>query len=110
MVNSVAAVQCGYGNTSPLQLELDPALGDGPEAIAKVQALIRVMMDQGCTLLNIIDEERVLEAHADPSKFPDLVVRVTGFTSYFAMLSPRFRQLIVDRILSKRAQSVLKNV
>jgi hypothetical protein len=24
---------------------------------------------------------------------------VTGFTAYFAMLSPAFRQLVVDRIL-----------
>ena len=35
----------------------------------------------------------------DPSKYPDLVVRVTGFTAYFAMLSPEFRQLVVDRVL-----------
>ena len=66
--------------------------------------MIQTMFDQGCTLLNInlIDEKRVLEAHKDPSKFPDFVVRVTGFTSYFSMLSPKFRQLIVDRILSKQ--------
>lgn len=104
MVNSIARVQCGYGNTSPVQLELDPALGESPEGIDKMQALIQTMMDQGCTLLNInlIDEDRVLEAHEDPSRYPDLVVRVTGFTSYFSMLSPKFRQLIVDRIMTKR--------
>ncbi len=104
MVNAIAAVQPGYGNTAPVQLELDPNIADSPEAVAKIQALIQTMFDLGCTLLNInlIDEERILEAHKDPSKFPDLVVRVTGFTSYFSMLSPRFRQLIVDRILSRR--------
>ena len=46
-----------------------------------------------------MDRQKVLEAHKDPSKYPDLVVRVTGFTAYFAMLSPEFRQLVVDRIL-----------
>jgi formate C-acetyltransferase len=104
MVNAIAAVQPGYGNTAPVQLELDPAIAESPDAIGKIQALIQTMFDQGCTLLNInlINEDRVLEAHKDPSKFPDLVVRVTGFTSYFSMLSPKFRQLIVDRILSKR--------
>ena len=30
---------------------------------------------------------------------PDPVVRVTGFTAYFASLSPKFRQLVVDRFL-----------
>ncbi|WP_084441889.1 pyruvate formate lyase family protein [Termitidicoccus mucosus] len=104
LVNAIAAVQPGYGNTAPVQLELDPIIGESPEAIEKIIALIKTMFDQGCTLLNInlVDEARVLEAHKDPSKFPDLVVRVTGFTSYFSMLSPQFRQLVVDRILSKR--------
>ena len=50
--------------------------------------------------INIIDAEKILEAHKDPYKYPDLVVRVTGFTAYFAMLSPEFRQLVVDRITS----------
>ena len=36
----------------------------------------------------------------DPDAYPDLVVRVTGFTAYFAMLSEDFRQLVVDRILA----------
>lgn len=44
----------------------------------------------------------VLEAHENPQKFPDLVVRVTGFSAYFSSLSEEFRQLVVDRILSKR--------
>lgn len=33
------------------------------------------------------------------TRYPDLVVRVTGFTAYFSMLSPGFRQLVVDRLL-----------
>ena len=31
---------------------------------------------------------------------PDLIVRVTGFSAYFASLSPEFRQLVVNRILA----------
>lgn len=46
-----------------------------------------------------MDRETVLAAHENPEKYPELVVRVTGFTAYFSMLSPRFRQLVVDRIL-----------
>ena len=46
-----------------------------------------------------MDKQKVLDAHKDPSKYLDLVVRVTGFTAYFSMLSPQFRQLVVDRIL-----------
>ena len=46
------------------------------------------------------DGEKLLAAHANPDLYPDLVVRVTGFTAYFVSLSPRFRQLVVDRFLN----------
>jgi len=99
--NIIAAVQPGYGNTAPLQLELDPHLANDPANTGKIAAYIRTIFDLGATLLNInlLSREKVLEAHRDPSLHPDLVVRVTGFTAYFSMLSPEFRQLVVDRML-----------
>lgn len=102
LANTVAAVQPVYGNTAPVQLEFDPHLAATEESIAKIAAFIRGIFDNGATLLNIniIDGEKILAAHRDPSQFPDLVVRVTGFTAYFAMLSPEFRQLVVDRIIA----------
>ncbi len=101
LANIVAAIQPGYGNTAPIQLELDPSLGSDQESIKKIADFIRTVFEIGATLLNIniLDQEKILEAHKDPSKYPDLVVRVTGFTAYFSMLSPEFRQLVVDRII-----------
>ncbi len=49
--------------------------------------------------LNIINKETILAAHENPERFPDLIVRVTGFSAYFAVLSKEFRQLVVDRII-----------
>jgi formate C-acetyltransferase len=49
--------------------------------------------------INVLDAAQVLEAHRDPTQYPDLVVRVTGFSAYFASLSPEYRQLVVDRII-----------
>ena len=43
---------------------------------------------------------KVLEAHQHPEQVPDLVVRVTGFSTYFATLSPEQRQMIVDRMIA----------
>lgn len=40
-----------------------------------------------------------MAAHKTPDIYPELVVRVTGFTAYFATLSPQFRQLVIDRFL-----------
>jgi formate C-acetyltransferase len=100
MVKAVAAVQPGYGNTAPIQLELDPGVANLDDAVAIVSSLITTHFALGGTLfnVNIVDAKRLLEAHKDPAKFPELVVRVTGFTAYFATLSPEFRQLVVDRI------------
>ncbi len=102
MCNSIARIQPGYGNTAPVQLEVDPGIGNDEEGIDKMAAMVKTIMNTGNTLLNIniIDTDKILEAHKDPLKYPDLVVRVTGFTAYFAMLSPEFRQLVVDRITS----------
>jgi pyruvate-formate lyase len=41
----------------------------------------------------------VLAAHQDPFRCPDLAVRVTGFTAYFASISPKFRELVIDRLI-----------
>ena len=102
MANSIAAVQPFYGNCAPVQLELDPGIAGTEEGIDKMVAMIRSILEDGNTLLNIniIDKQKILDAHRDPSLYPDLVVRVTGFTAYFSMLSPEFRQLVVDRILA----------
>jgi len=103
MAVAVASVQCGYGNTAPLQLDMDPVLAGGEEGLEKVEALIRGHFALGGTMINmnVINKEKILEAHKDPSRFPDLIVRVTGFSAYFASLSKELRQLIVDRIIAE---------
>ena len=102
MCNSIGAIQPGYGNCAPVQLEFDPGIANDAEGIDKMVNMIRTILNTGNTLLNIniIDAKKILEAHKDPFKYPDLVVRVTGFTAFFAMLSPEFRQLVVDRVTS----------
>ncbi len=99
--NGIASVQPGYGNPAPLQLEFDPKLAAEEGGIDAVCTLIREHFDQGGTLINIniLNRRTLLEAHENPASHPDLVVRVTGFTAYFASLTPAFRQLVVDRFL-----------
>jgi formate C-acetyltransferase len=100
--NAVAMVQPGYGNSGPLQLEIDSHLFNNESGVDALMALIMSHHDMGGTLinLNVISKEQILEAHKDPDKYPDLVVRATGFSAYFRSLSPEYRQQIVDRILA----------
>ena len=104
--NGIASVQCGYGNTAPLQIEFDPDVKADEKGIDIVLNLIETHFKKGGTLINInvLDGEKLMEANENPDLYPDLVVRVTGFTAYFASLSPQFRQLVVDRFLSTDRQ------
>lgn len=99
--NGIASVQCGFGNTAPLQIEFDPHLTIENGGVDVIEQFIKGHFKQGGTLINIniLDKEKIIEANENPDKHPDLVVRVTGFTAYFASLSPQFRQLVVDRFL-----------
>lgn len=103
MAVAIASVQPGYGNAAPMQMELDPGLSKEEGGVDHVTDLIQTHFSLGGTQvnLNIMDADKVLEAHEDPTKYPDLVVRVTGFSAYFASLSPRFRQLVVDRMIAE---------
>jgi formate C-acetyltransferase len=100
---AIASVQPGYGNTAPMQIELDPAISRDEEGIENIANLIKTHFNLGGTQINmnLLDAAKVLEAHKDPGKYPDLVVRVTGFSAYFASLSPEFRQLVVNRIIAE---------
>ncbi|MGD1816206.1 MAG: pyruvate formate lyase family protein [Pleomorphochaeta sp.] len=98
--SAIARVQPNYGNTAPFQLEFDPFITKGnPEEIVK--AIILAHFELGGTLVNvnIFNKDVILRAHKNPMQYPELVVRVTGFTAYFCMLTPEFRQQVVDRIL-----------
>jgi formate C-acetyltransferase len=99
---AVAAVQPDWGNSAPMQIDLDPGLCHEAEAADRVSDLIRTHMELGGTQVNInvLDRAQLLEANADPSRYPDLIVRLTGFSVYFASLSPEFRQMVVDRLLA----------
>ncbi len=99
--NAVALTQPGWGNSAPLQLDVDSHLMEEIGGLEALEALILTHNAMGGTLinLNVVSKEQILEAHADPSKYPDLVVRVTGYSAYFHSLSPEYRQQIVDRFL-----------
>jgi formate C-acetyltransferase len=99
---AVALVQPGHGNSSPLHLDIDASMLSKEGGIEALTALIRTHDRMGGTLINLncLSRETLLEAHADPSTHPDLVVRVTGYSAFFASLSKEYRQQVVDRFLS----------
>ena len=99
---AVAGVQPAWGNTAPIQLEIDPVLAKGEQGIDNITSwLMTYCNDLGGSLvnINILDGQKVLDAYENPEKYPDLIVRITGFSVYFALLTPEFRKLVVERII-----------
>jgi formate C-acetyltransferase len=47
--------------------------------------------------LNYADKAQLLDAQKHPENYPDLIVRVTGFSAKFTSLSPEWQQEILTR-------------
>ena len=76
-------------------------MGHTEEGLRKIEALLRTHFEMGGTLVNanVLDRDTMLAARDDPGRFPDLIVRVTGFSAYFASLSDELREFVVARIV-----------
>jgi len=100
--NAVAISQGGFGNSAPLHLDIDTNMLKKEGGVDALIALIHTHNHMGGTLINLncITREQIMKAHEDPSTYPDLIVRVTGYSAFFASLSKEYRQQIVDRFLS----------
>ncbi len=46
---------------------------------------------------NITTHETFVKAAKNPEKYPELLVRVSGYTAYFKDLNPRMQKEIIDR-------------
>ncbi len=71
-----------------------------PETREKLTALIRTFIAGGGfqTQINVVDGEMLAAADRDPDAWPDLVVRIGGYTDYFARLSPGMRREVMMRM------------
>lgn len=100
---AVAKAQAGYGNSAPLHLDIDLDMVNHAGGVEALVTLIHAHEQMGGTLINLncMKKETLLAAHEKPEDYPDLLVRVTGYSAFFASLSREYRQQIVDRFLAK---------
>ena len=50
-----------------------------------------------CLQLNCTTKEQLLDAQKHPEKYPDLIVRVCGFSAKFTSLSPEWQNEVLTR-------------
>lgn len=49
--------------------------------------------------INVIDSKTLIEAKNNPEKFPNLIVRVWGFSAYFNDLPEDYKNLLIERVI-----------
>ncbi len=89
-------VMCG---TSILNLSLPESTVTDERDFEKVVALVETYFRKGGLhlQLNHVSRETLIDAQRHPERYPDLRVRVSGFSGYFV----RFKKTIQDEIISR---------
>ena len=67
--------------------------------LSNCSAILKTIADSAVMSLqlNCITKEQLLDAQKNPEKYPDLIVRVTGFSAKFTSLSPEWQQEVLTR-------------
>lgn len=55
--------------------------------------------------MNVISSKTLIEARKNPDKFPNLIVRVWGFSSYFKDLPDEYKDYLIERALKSEGNS-----
>lgn len=90
-----------YPVVAVLDVKLPAARGGIPAPA--VGAVIRRFLSAGGSVLqiNCVDQEMLKEARAHPERHPDLVVRVSGYSSRFVRLAEPIQDEIIARSVSE---------
>jgi len=80
-------------------ITLNPSVLEGEAQLERLAALLRAYGELGGTSIqiNVIDKETLLAAQAEPEKYQNLLVRVTGYNAYFATLGRAIQDEIIAR-------------
>lgn len=54
--------------------------------------------------MNVVNSQKLIDAKKNPDKYPDLVVRVWGFSAYFAELPESYQDVLIQRALENEGK------
>jgi pyruvate formate-lyase/glycerol dehydratase family glycyl radical enzyme len=104
MLNSVNRIDFTHaGNGINLNAMFDPHSLRGQEGLAALQAMLRIYFRRGGMQIqvNVIDPSVLIEARDNPEAYPNLLVRVSGYSAYFNDLTPGMKDEIIRRSLHR---------
>lgn len=89
----------GTPNGCPLDLRLSAGIRKLPNAPGILVALFKAFLELGGFYLQLdtVDAATLRAAQKDPDRFPNLVVRISGWSARFASLSKEWQDMIINR-------------
>ena len=104
MLNSLAKFDAKYHGGSVQNIKFSPSMFNENRAVIK--SLFKTYFAKGgCHLMVTVVDKGVLEdAVEHPENYPDLIVRVSGFSAVFVDLSPNIQQELLSRVLYRLAR------
>jgi pyruvate formate-lyase/glycerol dehydratase family glycyl radical enzyme len=82
-----------------LNMKFNPGLLDGDDNLDKFVSFLEAFRRLGGfhVQFNVIDRETLIDAKANPRKYPNLMVRVAGYCALFTSLMPEVQEDIIKR-------------
>lgn len=99
LLNSLSKFDARYHGGSVQNIKFTPSMFNGHRDVIK--SLFKTYFGRGgCHLMVTVVDRGVLEdAVEHPEKYPNLIVRVSGFSAVFVDLSPEIQQELLSRVL-----------
>ncbi len=101
LVHSLAPIDfTAFADSFCAELTL-PRMEDLEQAVSILCAIVYAFLKAGGSSLqfNLLDRDTLLAAREHPERYPNLTVRVCGYSARFMTLAPEVRQEIVDRAI-----------
>lgn len=86
-------------NGATLELKMHPAGLKGARGVGAMVALMRGFVRLGGWFLHldVVDSAMLIDAQRHPEKYPNLPVRVAGWSARFATLDQNWQDMIIAR-------------
>lgn len=88
-------------NGATLELKIDPASVRGQRGVAALVGIMRGFVDlRGWYLhVDVVDTQMLLDAQAHPERYPNLSVRIAGWSARFATLDKTWQDMVIQRTM-----------
>lgn len=86
-------------NGATLELKLHPTTVQGEDGLRAMVSLLRTFVKLGGFYLQIdvVDSAMLIDAQQHPERYPNLSVRISGWSARFATLSKEWQDMIIQR-------------